>query len=285
MERKDYTINFPYIKFLPVSEQNKLIAKWQETGDQKYLDPVIRGYGRFIHKLARKMLPPYNDGYHDVFTAGMLQLISCAKTFDTNYESSLLTYCKESVRNKMVLAFRAHRNRAVHIPLSRKMSFYDYALDKDRLSEDDIARIAEKAGIAKSSVVLGFENFKKIGVCDEEYGYVGIMLASNGAKVAFRSTKYNPDFLTTKSHEDDCSRQLDNDKVRSILQDSLGELPPRNREIFVRYFCEGESLAEIGRSLGISRERTRQVMELCRTKLRESLKDNETIGNFYKENC
>ena len=56
------------------------------------------------------------------------------------------------------------------------------------------------------------------------------------------------------------------------LEASLADLPPREAEVLRRYFGLGEAaaedLGEIGRSLGVSRERARQLKERALSRLR-----------------
>ncbi|MDH3733609.1 MAG: RNA polymerase sigma factor RpoD/SigA [Gemmatimonadota bacterium] len=67
-------------------------------------------------------------------------------------------------------------------------------------------------------------------------------------------------------------RRLVDEALRSALEASLADLPPREADVLRRYFGLGaappEDLGQIGRSLGVSRERARQVKERGLARLR-----------------
>jgi RNA polymerase primary sigma factor len=69
---------------------------------------------------------------------------------------------------------------------------------------------------------------------------------------------------------------------QAVLQDAMGALSPREREIIAQRFQEGLTLQEVGERFGITRERTRQLQEQALRKLRKRLKA-DTLRRLLKD--
>ena len=87
------------------------------------------------------------------------------------------------------------------------------------------------------------------------------------------------------SQEDTVAKRQSEDRIKDSLRDALSELDPRERFIVeVRMMADVDdalSLAEIGRRLGVSRERARQLEARAKRKLRDRLaplRDIETAA-------
>ena len=90
---------------------------------------------------------------------------------------------------------------------------------------------------------------------------------------------------TVSSHEEDNPFSIvDDEKVEGCLQDWLGDLPDRQREILARRFglmgYEASTLEAVGEEVGLTRERVRQIQvdaleRLKRAALREGLSEEE----------
>jgi RNA polymerase sigma-70 factor, ECF subfamily len=73
---------------------------------------------------------------------------------------------------------------------------------------------------------------------------------------------------------DDPRRDLDRERLREKLQESLAELPEIRREIVLLHDLDGWSHREIARDLGISEVMSRQHLFQARRRLRELLGAN-----------
>ena len=101
---------------------------------------------------------------------------------------------------------------------------------------------------------------------------------SLNAAVADGSDDSWQDFLadTRPTPEDIVSEQLDHDVGIHWLNEALKELSPREQKIIRqrRLREEGSTLEELGRELGVSKERVRQLEHRALSKMRDSISQN-----------
>ena len=81
-----------------------------------------------------------------------------------------------------------------------------------------------------------------------------------------------------------------NYNFQKICQDLLRDLPQRVKEVVSRRFAlsggggpEGETLEEIGKSFGITRERVRQIEESGLEKIRPEIKKYQNIQHSLSQ--
>ena len=74
------------------------------------------------------------------------------------------------------------------------------------------------------------------------------------------------------SPEDQCLASRRQDDIAAVALDLLGSLTPREQSVIIGQLMSDEpySFAAIGRSLGLSRERTRQIFKMAMKKLRDA---------------
>jgi RNA polymerase sigma-32 factor len=92
------------------------------------------------------------------------------------------------------------------------------------------------------------------------------------------------DFLVDEdpSPEENVERLLDHRTRAKWLRQALGELTPREREVIQRRFLTEDrtTLADIGRTYGITKERIRQIESKALAKLRDALGDRVAEGEL-----
>jgi len=64
---------------------------------------------------------------------------------------------------------------------------------------------------------------------------------------------------------------FENDEMKHLLADAIGRMPDRVRSVFVFYYYEGLTLAEIGRLLGVTESRVCQIHTKGLARLRDHL--------------
>lgn len=80
-------------------------------------------------------------------------------------------------------------------------------------------------------------------------------------------------WLEMMASDDDPTENLSTRQRREVIEQALERIPERTRDVLRSRFWKDESLAEIGRRLGLSRERIRQLeaegLEMLRQELEE----------------
>ena len=61
--------------------------------------------------------------------------------------------------------------------------------------------------------------------------------------------------------------------MMSVLDQGLQELPPKKREIFLRFYLYGEKTSLIAKTMGISESSVRTELHRIRTKLKEYMSE------------
>jgi len=79
------------------------------------------------------------------------------------------------------------------------------------------------------------------------------------------------------------TRMRDRRTQAKWLRQALGELTPREREVISRRFLteDRETLADIGRIYGVTKERIRQIEKKALAQLREALDDRVEEGEVF----
>ncbi len=109
--------------------------------------------------------------------------------------------------------------------------------------------------------------------------------ASLNATVGQYDTDELQDFLIDEdpTPEENVTRLRDRRTLAKWLRQALGELTPREREVIARRFLteDRETLADIGRTYGVTKERIRQIEKKALAQLREALDDRVEEGELF----
>jgi RNA polymerase sigma factor (sigma-70 family) len=92
------------------------------------------------------------------------------------------------------------------------------------------------------------------------------------APIRFGDGETKP-WLEMMASDDDPTEPLSRTQRREVIEQALDQLPERTRDVLRSRFWNDESLAEIGRRLGLSRERIRQLEAVGLQLLREELEE------------
>ncbi len=107
---------------------------------------------------------------------------------------------------------------------------------------------------------------------------------SLNATVGQDETDQLQDFLIDEdpTPEENVARLRDRRTQAKWLRQALGELKPREREVISRRFLTEDraTLAQIGRTYGVTKERIRQIEKKALTQLREALDDQVDKGEL-----
>ncbi|MNJ95305.1 RNA polymerase sigma factor CarQ [compost metagenome] len=100
-------------------------------------------------------------------------------------------------------------------------------------------------------------------------------IASNMAKDKFRSALTRQIFFQTEFSDngglDSVSNFMDQKELRIAIEQALGKLPPRQREVYTMFKLDGLSYREIQDKLGIGKPAVNRLIQEAGKKMREYL--------------
>ena len=252
---------------LTQEESNELFKKAAQ-GDDRAFKEVINHNLRLVVKYARSIKRSYrsNEPIMDLIQAGNIGLIRAAQKYEYEKGYAFSTYASWWIRQSIVRHIYDHEN-AIRVPVHTS----------ERL-----------VGISRA-----FKNFNDENGRDPTFEELkGMMKISEKDYKLYKSVERNTISLNT--HVDDESEtelqnfiraddsndpvfdQVKENTIRNTVDEALDMLDDREKFIMIqRYGLEDgvpKTLEEVGRLMGLTRERVRQLEILAMKKLRNSPK-------------
>jgi RNA polymerase primary sigma factor len=250
-------------KFKPLpSEEEKVLRHRIQKGDQEALQQLVEANLRFVVSYAKR----YRGlGVHflDLIHDGTLGLMEAAKRFDPERNVKFISYAVWWVRQAIFHAL-SESTRVFRLPqkLSGQISKVGHArsqLTTELERAPTVEELAQKTGLTKEEV----EELMKVAGDD-------LSLSSAVGEEGSLELGDTLEQETIPSVEVEMIRSSFEEQIRALVS----ELDEKEREVIsLRFGLDGEeprTLQEIGETLGLSRERIRQIESKAKEKLRRS---------------
>ena len=247
-----------------------LARRWREQGDTAALHGLVGAYTRLVVSTATRFRN-YGLPMGDLVQEGNVGLMQAAARFEPERDVRFSTYAAWWIRSAMQdYVLRNWSIVRTGTTAAQKSLFFNLRRLRARI-EDQSGRTLGDAGRRKIAEEL------QVDILDVEA--MEQRLAGNdqslNAPVREGGDDDWQDFLacTRPSPEEVVIGLRDADTRSKWLAEALSELSPRERTIIAgrRLRDEGATLEELGRALGVSKERVRQLEHRALQKLRQSI--------------
>ena len=268
-ERNNISVN-NYLKevnrypMATVDEEVILAQRIRQGGKEadKARKRLVEANLRFVISVANQYHQPNMD-LSDLISEGNIGLIKAAELFDETRGFKFISYAVWWIRQSISSAI-CENGRAIRLPLNQQALLNKYFILMNKTIQEDQreptpAEFAEFADISeyKASMLIE-QNHKTL---------------SMDAPLSEDTETTVGDLVPSRYRTDD---SLDKESLHQDIAAILNHiLTAKEREIILRSFgigCKEEGLEDIGVSLGLSRERVRQIREKALRTIRRSNK-------------
>jgi RNA polymerase sigma-32 factor len=249
----------------------ELARSWRQGGDTAALHELVRAYTRLVVATASRFRN-YGLPMGDLVQEGNVGLMQAAARFEPEREVRFSTYAAWWIRSAMQdYVLRNWSIVRTGTTAAQKSLFFNLRRLRARI-EGNASGPLTQAGRQRIAEVL------QVDVGEVENMDMRLAAADQSLNVPVGEAGEEDwqDFLPDRRpNPEDVVIGLRDGATRSRwLAEALGELSPRERTIIHerRLREEGATLEELGRVLGVSKERVRQLEHRALLKLRESMR-------------
>jgi RNA polymerase primary sigma factor len=247
------------------AEEEKELARAIAEGDPVARDTMIRANLRLVIKIARGYVSK-GLGLQDMIEEGNLGLLHAVEYFDPEVGVRFSTYASYWIKQSITRAL-VNSGKTIRIP--------NYMVSLMNNWRKTTLELQDELGRAPTQEEVG----AKMGLSKKKLGIItkAIRIHNNaGAEAAAEESKptLNETLIDEKNPMPDVALS-DNDELREVLALVENIKDVREKKVLVmRFGLDGEepkTLKEIGDSLGLTRERVRQIEREALGKLRDRM--------------
>ena len=257
---------YPLLK----GNEEQLIARKIRAGDQDALQELVKRNLRFVISVAKKY---QNRGLPliDLIGEGNVGLLTAARKFDPDQGVKFISYAVWWIR-QAILSSLARQGRTVRVPLNRTADL-SRVMRASAMLRDKLGREPTPEEVAQLT-----------GISQE---IVSALLSLNAADIRLDAplgADGDRSLIERFSVEEmpNAEETILNKFRSQELERALSTLPPRDAKILRLYFGleagREHTLDEIGKMLGVTRERVRQLRDRALRRLREG-----DVGDALKD--
>lgn len=251
-------------------EEERRLGRRIQAGDLTARNLLVTANLRFGVAMA-KAYQGRGLSLDELISAANIGLIEAAARYDSRNGARFITYASWWIRRCVFRALRAH-DKLVHLPahvqdLIRKVQRNVNELHAEKERKPGLDEIIERSGEPEVRVRMALENVQEMESLDQDPDGFG------DPERRLASELHNP----SREPPTALDRLAADDQVLSLLS----ELSERESAVVCRYYGlagKGEgNLAEIGRSMDLSRERVRQIKSSALGRMRKKALEQQML--------
>jgi RNA polymerase primary sigma factor len=253
-------------------EEESALGKRIREGDHDAVDQLVCANLRFVVSVAKKF---HNRGVAlaDLINEGNLGLVRAAAKFDESKGVKFISYAVWWIRQAMIQAL-AEYSHAVRVPVARASALRRIGRQASALRQE-LVREPTQREIAAELDVSEAEIASTMAIARTCLSLDAPMSENEDGKLF----DVLPDDVSPAPDE-----RLADHGLATSVEAALGRLRGREAKVLRQYFgLDGDepmTLEEIARSLGITRERVRQIKEKALARMRKAERTT-ALASFY----
>ncbi|MES2729382.1 MAG: RNA polymerase factor sigma-32 [Pseudomonadota bacterium] len=277
-----YIRNAMKTPMLSREEEQLLARQWRDNRDERSLHKLINAYGRLVIAMASKF-KNYGLPMGDLIQEGNLGLMHASSRFEPERDIRFSTYASWWIRSTMQdYVLRNWSIVRTGTTAAQKSLFFNFRRLRARIEGEGGNKHLSEAARASISTELNVP-LKDV---EEMENRLRANDQSLNATISIDGEDEYQDFLVdTRPNPEDIVIGIRDSQSRSKwLAEALATLPDRERIIISeRHLQEdGVTLEQIGKELGISKERVRQLEQRAMEKLHNSLAARaRNVSDFF----
>lgn len=253
------------------SEEEKEVAKLASEGDQNSRNKLVRANLRFVVTVARKY-QSFGLSMMDLINEGNMGLIKAAERFNPDRGFHFISYAVWWIKQSILFAIQ-QKSHLIRLPLNRtadlrRMEEAERFIGNQEGMESNIQSLAD---------VLEMKR-------DDLSHLINISREHLSLDAPIQDGE---DFTLGDNIEDPNSgkpdRTVEMDQLKREIAESMEELTSRERKVIsMRFGLDGGpvlSLQKIGKAVGLSKERIRQIEKKAIRKIRTG-KYQQQLGSY-----
>jgi len=255
----------PATRLLDAAEEKGLLGRWLAARDQAALDAITAAHRPLVLKIASRYRG-HGLPLGDLIQEGHIGLLEAAHRFDGARDVRFATYAQWWIKSA-IQEFALRNASAVRVVTSSRQKSLMFALNRllgagGALAPEDRAYLARRYSVSFAAVD---RMSVRIGARDQSLDAALTPGSDLRLVDAIADDRPSPEAAALEADEAQQRTRL--------LAAALAALPERERRIVEERHLSGEAplLREIGRRLGVSKERVRQLEKRALARLRCTL--------------
>ncbi|WP_457640635.1 sigma-70 family RNA polymerase sigma factor [Persephonella sp.] len=238
-------------------EEEKEIAKKAKEGDKEALEKLIKSNLRFVVNVA-KNYTGYGIPFQELISAGNIGLIEAAKRFDPERGVRFISYAIWWIKQSILQTIQ---NQKDIIKIPQKTQNLSMKIDAAYLELKERLNREPKYNEIKE-YLLQYEDLEIDEETIKNYLLIKRHSVSLDTPIDMDEGTFFIDLISKHSTKD-IEENIVRESIEKEIEYILSHLSDRERYIIINRFGlhgkEPKTLREIGKELGISRERVRQI--------------------------